>query len=386
MNHNKEVVCIIGVGYVGEHLVDVFGKEFTVVGFDINEKRVGELREKYNESKKIYITCDENDIPLGAALYCISVPTLLKDDNTVEDAFVKSAVACVEKRVKAGSCVVMESSVSVGMTRDLLGFLHDKCVFVGFSPERVDPGREDPPSWKIPKIISGMDSDSIFAIHELYSRVFESVVPVSSIETAEMCKLYENCFRVVNIAYANEIADACKKHGIDSHEMVSACSTKPFGFMPFHSGLGIGGHCLPVNPYYLFANNDLPFLNQAISTLNERPSVKANEWYDKHSNEVKTVCVVGMAFKPGQKLCVNSPGLQFAKTLKNKDLKVYVFDPLVEKETRDKNDVLAWMEEDDWNIEFLNEEIDAVIIAMEQQGVDWNVLYEYNGKIHSECV
>jgi nucleotide sugar dehydrogenase len=388
MKHKKEIVCVIGVGYVGEHLVDIFSKKYHVVGYDISSRRVQELNEKYKMSsddvmysKCVTITCNEADIPVGACLYCISVPTLLKEDKSINDSYLKNAVSCVEKYVCDGSCVVMESSVSVGMTRNMLGFLRDKNVYVGFSPERVDPGREEPPSWKIPKIISGIDSESVTEIHELYSRVFEKVVPVSSLETAEMCKLYENCFRVINIAYANEIADACKKHGINPYEMVSASSTKPFGFMPFYSGLGIGGHCLPVNPYYLFVNNQLPLLNNAIESLNERPYKIANEWYERNAHEVKTVCVIGMAFKPGQILCVNSPGLQFAKTLRARGLVVYVYDPLVEMDNMDMKDGLVWIKEDEWSKEFVKGKVDVVIIAMEQLGVDWTVLENFDRRI-----
>jgi nucleotide sugar dehydrogenase len=180
----------------------------------------------------------------------------------------------------------------------------------------VDPGRTTPPLSKIPKIISGIDELSLQYVNSFYAEVFDQVVKVSSLETAEMCKLYENCFRMVNIAYVNEIADACKEHGIDHNEMIKASSTKPFGYMKFTPGLGVGGHCIPVNPFYLFVNNDLPILKQATETTLQRPRDKARAFLDKYEEYLikqdKAVCVVGIGFKPGQSLLVNSPGYEFA--------------------------------------------------------------------------
>ena len=277
----------------------------------------------------------------------------------------------LSKIARPGSVVVMESSVSVGMTRQLLAPLTKSGVSIGFSPERIDPGRTEPPAESIPKIISGIDESSLERINNFYGLVFEHVVPVSSMETAEMCKLYENCFRMVNICYANEAADACKKHDIDPYEMIKACSTKPFGFMPFYPGLGVGGHCIPVNPYYLAANNDFPLLMSATETTKNRPQAKAEEVVNEHPNAEK-ILVVGVAFKPGQSYCGNSPGLAMARALSRKHgKKVYILDPLV---TECEFPLLSAQDAID---KLESKEIDLVCVAMKQQEINFELLNKF---------
>ena len=149
--------------------------------------------------------------------------------------------------------------------------------------KRVDPGRIEPPVEKIPKILSGLDDispGSLDVISDLYSRVFESLVPVSRPEVAEMMKLYENCQRMMNIAFANEMADACIPHGIDPYEVCRAASSKPFGYMPFQPGVGLGGHCIPVNPWYLLSNSDFPLLKAATEKMDSRPVTIAEKAID----------------------------------------------------------------------------------------------------------
>lgn len=237
-------VCIVGVGYVGENLLVEFGRNNKVVGYDISAKRIEHLKTKY-PTTTLQTTPDGIE---ECGLFCIAIPTPIMNLDgkvTINMQYVKEACATVANKARPGSIVVLESSVSIGTTRSLLGHLRERGIFVGFSPERVDPGRTDPPAHKIPKIVSGIDLESLERIKEWYGTAFDTVVPVSSPETAEMCKLYENCFRMVNIAYVNEIADACAVHGIDPEEMIRASATKPFGFMPFQPGLGVGGELHP---------------------------------------------------------------------------------------------------------------------------------------------
>ena len=367
---NNITVGVIGVGYVGVHLVTTFGKKFKVIGYDLSKARVEYLQStpEISENSNIKLqyvtdgleTCD---------LFCISVPTLLRSDRSVDDSYVRSAGKTVEVFAKKGSTVVMESSVSVGMTRSILGHLRKKDIYVGFSPERVDPGRTVPSCDEIPKIISGLDADSLENVKKYYGEVFDTVVPVSSSETAEMCKLYENCFRMVNIAYANEAADQCARHNIDVYEMIKACSTKPFGFMPFYPGLGIGGHCIPVNPFYLDTNCDFKLLMEATHTTLQRPQQKAEEVITKYTT-AHNILVVGVAFKPGESYTMNAPGLEFAKSLKNDYNKnVMVLDPLV---TNLKEFKTYTFEETLNNIKSKN--IDLVVVAVKQHKIDYDML------------
>ncbi len=379
MMTSSSSVCVIGVGYVGEHLVDVFSKVHNVIGYDVSEHRVKMMSERFADKPNVRIqsTLDGLD---NCDLFCISVPTLLNTEkNGIDTSYIVSAANTIDKVAKSGAVVVVESSVAVGMTRDIMGhFRIDKNLYIGFSPERVDPGRTDPPADKIPKIVSGMDHESLEKIKELYETVFEQVVPVSSMETAEMCKLFENCFRMVNIAYVNEISDNCDKHGIDVYEMVRACSTKPFGFMPFYPGLGVGGHCIPVNPFYLFTNNTLPLLANATNMTLKRPEEQANKI------EEEKVLVVGLAFKPGESYTMNSPGLNIANALVKNGKSVTVYDPLVDPATKPVMHH-TFLDTDNWTSDYISNNFEAVIVAIKQRCVDFDVLGHVTSKVYKYC-
>lgn len=357
-------VCVIGVGFVGEHLVDVFSKRYKVYGYDVSPQRVKAMKERFAENKNVIIQNSQDNLD-ECSLYLISVPTLLTKTHEIDTSYIKSAVDIVEKYAKTGATVVMESSVSVGMTKMFLSSLRDKGIYVGFSPERVDPGRTEPPVEQIAKIVSGIDEESLQQVYRYYSNVFKNIHKVSSMETAEMCKLYENCFRMVNIAYANEVADVCKSHQIDVYEMVNACSTKPFGFMPFYPSLGVGGHCIPVNPFYLFTNCNLPLLKHATDITLTRPQMKAVE-FTGYNN----ILVVGVAFKPGESYTMNSPGLAFATELAKLGKNVTIFDPLV---SCDLSNNMNMLPPSSWNKETL-ESYDAIVVTIKQVDVDMSVL------------
>lgn len=323
-------VCVIGVGFVGELIVEAFSKAYHVIGYDKSPKRAAEMKRRFADNPNVTIQSTTDNLE-QCKLFSISVPTLLSvlpsGEITINDSHVKSAISLVESLVSVGSVVVLESSVHVGMSRKLLTGLRQKGVFVGFSPERVDPGRTFPAPDQTHKVISGFDKESLDQIVPLYSRGFEHLVPVSSMEVAEYCKLWENCFRAINIAYVNELADAARKNGVNPYEIVKACSTKDFGFMPFYPSLGVGGHCIPINGYWLSYNNDVPFLMTAVKMNSDRPILKARELL-KNEN-VHRVLVVGLGFKPGECLTTNSPGLFYAKELLENKMDVTIHDPLL---------------------------------------------------------
>jgi nucleotide sugar dehydrogenase len=320
-------VCVIGVGYVGEHLVDTFKNGYKVVGIDLNEKRVEFLKKKFKNNGNVKLQSTYDNVS-DCNVFLVSVPTLVKNGD-IDMSYLHAVNNTIKDIVKPGSLVVVESSVYVGATREIFGHFREKNVYVGFSPERVDPGRVEPKTEDIPKVIAGLDDESLKRINYIYSRVIKNVVPVSSTECAEMCKLYENCFRMVNIAYVNEIADMCSQHNINCYEMIEASSTKPFGFMPFYPGAGVGGHCIPVNPYYLFKNGKLPVLQFATDMMNCRPKKKAYEIMSEYKDADK-ILICGIGFKKGESLLTNSPGYELYKNMRGRD--VYVYDPIVEKE------------------------------------------------------
>lgn len=365
--HNHQRVGILGVGYVGTNLIEAFSTKFDVIGYDVSPERIDFLKAKYSDYTSIRFTNVQEDIS-SCDLLCIAVPTLIHRDLHIDDSCVQTASETIERYAKRGATIVMESSVRIGMTRELLGHLVDHGFYVGFSPERVDPGRTMPAFTDIPKIVSGFDNESLERIKYFYSQVFTTIVPVSSMETAEMCKLYENCFRMVNIAYANEGADACEKHNIDVNEMIEACSTKPFGFTPFHPGLGVGGHCIPVNPYYLAVNCDMPLLEAATTQTRYRPAKKACKVVSRYPH-ANAFVVIGAAFKPGESSTTNSPGLALYRELVQTHKKaVTLLDPFVS----DASLPLVSSSETIQNIK--SNAVDVVCVAMKQRNIDFDAI------------
>jgi UDP-N-acetyl-D-mannosaminuronate dehydrogenase len=281
--NENNLIAVIGVGYVGFHLVQVFAPKFSLIAFDVSAKRLDSLQEEFARYLDIISTTDAR-LLRHATHFLIAVPTVVRPDRSIDLSYLKGAIKMVSDNARRGATVVIESSVAVGMTRELLSpLMRAKGIKAGMSPERVDPGRTgktanvfilywskfittsvrrivgllsltisaEPPAHTIPKIISGIDDitpGSLASIHQLYSGVFQDVVQVSKPEVAEMMKLYENCQRMICIAYANEMADACISHGIDPYEVCKAAASKPFGYMPFSPGLGVGGPCIPCNP------------------------------------------------------------------------------------------------------------------------------------------
>lgn len=365
------VVCVMGVGFVGKSLLECFSRAYPCIGFDISDNRIEYLKQHEPIPNVIY-TSDLQETK-SCQLYLVSVPTPLTKGNTEADlSIVINALETLYHHVPNDSTVVLESSVAIGTCDGLLKPLRERGVFCGFSPERVDPGRVSPKDWEIPKIISGYDQASLEQITHWYSKVYTQVVPVSSMRTAEMCKLYENCFRMVNIAYANEIAEACLKHQIDPTEMVNASATKPFGFMPFYSGLGVGGTCIPVNPYYLKLNCDLPLLYSATAMMEERPIDKAKQMIKQFNPQ--TALVIGLGFKPGQSITTCSPSFPLIQTLKKEGVKVNYYDPLVVVD----DSVCHSMQPDHWTVDHLNSCYDLIVVACRQTGIDYQVLDQVN--------
>lgn len=217
---------------------------------------------------------------------------------------------------------------------------------------------------------------SLDAISRVYSSIFDTVVPVSKPEVAEMMKLYENCQRMVCIAYANEMADACIPHGINPYEVCKAASTKPFGYMPYTPGLGVGGHCIPVNPFYLLSNSSFPLLESAAKTMHDRPAKIAQRILTRLQTRrtkgvVPRVLVVGMGFKAGQSHLSYSPGADVARNLAiSMEVDVCWADALVKQTSLPQ---IPRLPDDAWCKNSL-EDFDVIVVASRQQGVDFGVL------------
>jgi nucleotide sugar dehydrogenase len=357
-----KTVCVIGVGFVGERLVNVFKKHYQVVALDVSIKRIEQLQKLHDDVQ--FMTSYEELHNVCCDAFLISVPTLVNSKTGNIDM---SYLDCVRDKLRdivtPGSLVMVESSVYVGATRELFAEFRNAGVFVGFSPERVDPGRKLPACEDIPKVIAGVDAESLSVCEAVYARVFKNVVKVSSTECAEMCKMYENCFRMVNIAYVNEIADMCDKHNINTKEMIKAASTKPFGFMPFTPGLGVGGHCIPVNPHYLFKNGSLPVLECATRLMATRPKRKAYELVARYN--CSKVLLIGIGFKVGESLTTNSPGYALHTALKGITDTVVVYDPIVQN-TYVGSDV-SFLKRNLFDEHYIRDTFDLVIVNLPLQ-------------------
>lgn len=321
-------IAVIGCGYVGFSLIKTFKNKFNIIGYDISQERINLLNQQYNYSNVLF-TDDETQLN-NCNVFIIAVPTNITTNGNINLEHIYKVKNTLTKYIKNNDIIVVESSIYVGGTREIFADFLDKNIYIGFSPERISPGDHEDCE-NIPKLISGLDKISLYKIYEIYSQVIKKVIQVSSTETAELCKLYENCFRVVNIAYVNEIADLSTQYNIDFNEVVNACKTKPFGFMSFYPSFGIGGFCLPQNPYYLMHNinnpsKTLPILNNSINYLNKRPLLKA-----KYLSKFKNILIIGAGFKDGQTLTAFSPAITIYNELKKYKKKVILFDEKKEK-------------------------------------------------------
>jgi UDP-N-acetyl-D-glucosamine dehydrogenase len=268
----EAVVGVLGLGYVGLPLaVEVARSGFRVLGFDISRRVVdsvnagesliqdvpAEVLASFVGGGMISATDDLSRLDECDAI-SICVPTPLNKTKDPDLSYVVAAAQAVFHGLRRGQLVILESTTYPGTTREVLlpifegsGLRVGEDFFLCFSPERVDPGNAIWHTRNTPKVIGGITPECLEAGSALYARVFDSIVPVQSAEAAELTKVYENTFRMINIALANEMAQACDRLGVDVWEVIEAAATKPFGFMKFTPGPGLGGHCIPLDPHYL---------------------------------------------------------------------------------------------------------------------------------------
>jgi len=262
----KAVVGVIGLGYVGLPLVRLFAsKGFRVVGFDVDDSKIEKLlrAESYIKSipsetlkklrKRFDATSDFTRLKEADAII-ICVPTPLYEDGRPDLSFIRATARSIGENLRKGQLIVLESTTYPGTTREIMKPELDKRgldYLLAFSPEREDPGNKRFTNADIPKVVGGIDERSRKAAAALYGSAVVRVVEVGSCEVAEAAKLLENIYRCVNIALVNELKMCFEKMGVDVWEVVRAASTKPFGFQPFYPGPGLGGHCIPIDPFYL---------------------------------------------------------------------------------------------------------------------------------------
>ena len=353
-------VGVVGLGYVGLPLAIVFAEAgFDVVGLDVDKTRVDAISSgtshiedvsasvvaEYVDAGKLSVTTDFEALNTCDVIL-ICVPTPLRKTRDPDMAFVMRAAEDVAARLRPGRLVILESTSYPGTTRELLvplvearGLTVGRDVFLAFSPERVDPGRTDWTTKNTPKVVGGMTSGCLDVATAFYEAAIETVVRVSSPEVAELTKIFENTFRAVNIGLANELLIICDTLGLDVWEVIEAAATKPFGFMKFTPGPGLGGHCLPVDPHYLSwklrsLNYTARFIELASEINMAMPEFWVRKLQDALNEQGKAlkgskVLVLGVAYKPDVADLRESPALEILRLLAEKGALATYHDPQV---------------------------------------------------------
>jgi UDP-N-acetyl-D-glucosamine dehydrogenase len=389
-------VAIVGAGYVGVPLAQVFasaGRQVVLV--DVDAARVAQLNrgESYIEDvtsetladlverKLVRATTDYDELRDADAIL-IALPTPLSRQREPDLAIVRSAAEQIATRLRPGHVVVLESTTYPGTTRDEIlpilergsGLKAGDDFHLAYSPERVDPGRTDHTTKTVPKVVGGIDQASTEATAALYSSAVDTVHRVSSPEAAELTKLLENIFRSVNIALVNELAQLCDRMGIDIWEVVNAAATKPFGFMRFEPGPGLGGHCIPIDPFYLtWKAREYDFSTRFIELAGEvnqnmpyycrsRVSQALNHGAGK-SLKGSRILVLGVAYKANVSDMRESPAVKLIELLENAGAEVSYHDPHVASFAENGRTRSS--------VALAPSAYDAVVIATAHAGIDY---------------
>jgi len=353
-------IGIIGLGYVGLPLAVEFAKaEFDVTGIEVDKDKVrminqgecyiqdveqDELRELVRRGK-LKATGDFSILKKMDAVN-ICVPTPLRKTRDPDISYILAAVEEIAKYLHNGQLIVLESTTYPGTTREIMlpklaskKFLVGKDFYLAFSPERTDPGNKQYTLKNTPKIVSGITKKCTSMAVTLYKQIIDEVVPVSTTESAEMVKLLENTFRIVNVGLVNEIALICDRLKLDTWEVIDAAATKPFGFMPFYPGPGLGGHCIPVDPHYLswklkalnFYARFIELAGEINSKMPEFLVSKIDGALNERKKSIKgsKIFILGVAYKSDVSDTRESPALDVMRLLRERGGRVAYSDPHV---------------------------------------------------------
>ena len=400
-------VGIVGLGYVGLPLAVEFARAgFRVTGIDLDASKVNSINEgrsyvrdvapqdlaRVAESCRLAATMDFSAIAeLDTVNIC--VPTPLRKTKDPDMSHVVAAVQEVARYAHPGMLIILESTTYPGTTEELVlpmlqkeGFEVGRDFFVCFSPERVDPGNEKYQTRNIPKVVGGSTPECTRLGALFYSQAIEREVPVSSTRVAEMVKLLENTFRMINIGLANEMALMCDRMGIDVWEVIEAAATKPFGFMPFYPGPGLGGHCIPVDPFYLSwktkqAGMEARFIELAGYINGQMPHFVADKVQNALNDQRKAlkgsrVHLLGVAYKRDVDDVRESPALDIAHLLLARGAELSYSDPFVPRVAVDHNE----LESIPLDAATLGA-ADCVVVVTDHSAFDWTTVVEHSALI-----
>ena len=405
LRQREALVGVIGMGYVGLPLAVEFAESgFRVIGMDVSETKVNLLNQGKSyipdiptdrikplvESGHLSGTTSYQDLAQVDAI-SICVPTPLRKTKDPDMSYIINAVTSIAEISHAGLLVVLESTTYPGTTEEIIvpqlvknGYKIGEDIFVAFSPERIDPGNVRFGVRNTPKVVGGVTPACTEVVTALYETAIDHVVPVSSPTVAEMVKLLENTFRAVNIGMVNEMALMCDRLGINVWEVIDAAATKPYGFMPFYPGPGLGGHCIPVDPHYLSwklktLNYTARFIELASEINTSMPLYVMEKVADALNDEGKAVrgahvVVLGAAFKRDVDDVRESPALDVIALLREKGALVTYHDPYVPT-LRLPDDVT--LESTAFSQELLQDS-DCVVIVTDHQVTDWQQVVDYS--------
>ena len=392
-------IGIVGLGYVGLPLAVEFAEAgFHVIGLDVQQEKVDQLNSgssyipdipterlaPFVESGHLRATTSYDDLSVVDAI-SICVPTPLRKTRDPDMSYIIQASQSISKICHAGMLIVLESTTYPGTTEEIIvpeivknNLVVGEDVFIAFSPERIDPGNKHYSVHNTPKVVGGITPDCSDVAKALYGTAIKEIVSVSSPTAAEMVKLLENTFRAVNIGLVNEMALMCDKLDVDVWEVIRAAATKPFGFMPFYPGPGLGGHCIPVDPHYLSwklktLNYTARFIELASEVNTSMPLYVVDKIVDGLNNYERSVrgsrvVVLGVAYKRDIDDVRESPALDVISLLREKGADVVFHDPFVPS-IRLENNVTQKSEA--YSTDLLKN-ADCVVIITDHTDFNWN--------------
>ena len=400
MENKESIIGIIGLGYVGLPLVIRFFEEgFKVVGFDVDDKKVdmlnaGESYIKHIKQEKIKsalgqgfrATTNFSEIE-NVNVILICVPTPLTEGNEPDLSYVQSTLKTIQPHLKENQLLILESTTYPGTTEEEIvpvvqnaGFKVGENFFVGYSPEREDPGNPKFSTQTIPKVVSGYSEKCLELTNALYGQIIEKTVPVSSLRVAEMTKILENIHRAVNIGLVNELKMVTDKMDIDIYEVISAAATKPFGFTPYYPGPGLGGHCIPIDPFYLtwkakqygIETRFIELAGEVNTSMPKWVVLKAAEGLEKQGKRLSDskVLILGLAYKKNVDDYRESPTLELIRLLTEENISVDYHDFYIPKLNKTRK---YDYEMDSVSLDAISE-YDLVILATDHDDYDYDML------------
>lgn len=404
IENKTAIIAVLGLGYVGLPLALAFiEKDFIVIGIDTDEKKIKKLKKAKtylddvsnlqikNALTKKFQPSNNFENLKKADVIIVCVPTPLTFDRSPDLSHLLSATEEIKKFFQRGQLIIYESTTYPGTCREVIlplleqgKYRVNRDFFLAFAPERIDPGNKKFTLYNTPKIVGGKEAKSTELACLFYCQIIAEVRPVSSTAVAEMTKILENSFRAVNIAFINEMAIICQQLGLNIWEVIEAAATKPFGFMKFLPGPGIGGHCIPIDPLYLswkmktknYSTRFIDLAHEINSRMPEYVLGRLNEFFNENGMTLfgAKFYLLGIAYKPNISDTRESPALEIIKLLLNKKVRICYFDPYVPKI---EVEGIKFFSEKKLKKEKISQ-ADCVLIITPHSQINWSKIVEWS--------